>query len=163
MKDYEEVSHFTLDPPQCERLLSTQNECVFIWSTVQGWPVGVVMSYVWRDGKVWLTSSGQRPRVAAVRRDPRVSVVVSGIGTPLGPKTITIKGRCAVHDDPETKRWFYPALGAALVPESESRRAHFIQMLDSPRRVILGVTPVKLITFDSEKMGKSWRGGSAPG
>jgi hypothetical protein len=66
MKDYEEVSDLTLSKDDQERLLHTQNECVFTWRRSDGWPVGVVMSYVWREGKVWLTASKQRPRVAAV-------------------------------------------------------------------------------------------------
>ena len=83
MKDYEEASSFFLGTEDCERLLKAQNECVFVWHRSDGWPIGVVMSYVWRDGKVWLTASSQRPRVAAVARDDRVSVAISSVGTRL--------------------------------------------------------------------------------
>ena len=118
MKDYEEVSDLTLGSEDREKLLRAQNECVFTWRRSDGWPVGVVMSYVWRDSKVWLTASRQRPRVAAVRRDDRVSVAVSSAGTKMPPATITIRGRCQIFDDAATKRWFYPALAAALVPDA---------------------------------------------
>ena len=74
------------------------------------------MSYVWRDGKVWLTASSQRPRIKAVRRDDRVSVAISSAGTRMPPATVTIKGRCAILEDAETKRWFYPALAAVAGP-----------------------------------------------
>jgi len=46
MKDYEEVSDLTLSEADQEKLLREQNECVFIWCRSDGWPVGVVMSYV---------------------------------------------------------------------------------------------------------------------
>ena len=153
MENYEEVSDLTLADGDRETLLSTQNECVFTWRTSDGWPVGVVMSYVWRDGKIWLTASNQRPRVLAVRRDDRVSVAISSAGTRMPPATVTIKGRCAILDDAETKRWFYPALAAALLPGNEKQQAGFVRMLDSPRRVVMRVTPERFITFDGRKMG----------
>ncbi len=154
MKDYEEVSDLTLSGDDQEKLLGSQNECVFVWRTSNGWPVGVVMSYVWRDGKLWLTASSQRPRVAAVVRDDRVSVAVSSLGTGAPPATVTIKGRCEVLRDADTKRWFYPALAAALIPRDQRRQAGFVQMLDSPRRVVMCVTPERFITFDGRKMGQ---------
>jgi general stress protein 26 len=154
MENYEEVSDLTLATDDQETLLKMQNECVFTWSTSDGWPVGVVMSYVWRDGKLWLTASSQRPRIRAVRRDDRVSVAISSAGTKMPPATITIKGRCAILEDVETKRWFYPALAAALVPRDEKQQAGFVKMLDSPRRVVMCVTPERRITFDGRKMGQ---------
>ena len=154
MKDYEEVSDLTLGSEDREKLLRAQNECVFTWRRSDGWPVGVVMSYVWRDSKVWLTASRQRPRVAAVRRDDRVSVAVSSAGTKMPPATITIRGRCQIFDDAATKRWFYPALAAALIPDNEKQQAGFVQMLDSPRRIVMAVTPEHFITFDGRKMGQ---------
>jgi hypothetical protein len=154
MENYEEVSQFNLTSGDQETLLKTQNECVLVWRTADGWPVGVVMSYLWQDRKVWLTASGQRPRVAAVRRDDRVSVVVSSAGTNAPPATVTIKGRCTIFEDLETKRWFYPALAAVLIPRNEKRQAGFVRMLDSPRRVVMRVTPEHLITFDGRKMGE---------
>ena len=151
--NYEEVSVYPLDAEMQERLLATHNECSFVWSTRDGWPVGVIMSYVWRDGRIWLTASEQRKRIAAVRRDARVCVIVTSTGSALGPgKTVTIKGRCAVHMDAETRQWFYPALAASLIPNNPRRQAGFVAMLDSPRRVILEVTPEQYISYDGAKM-----------
>ena len=107
--DHERVSIYPLDDDSKERLLQTARECVFNWSTQDGWPVGVVMSFLWKDGKFWITASAHRHRISAVRRDPRVSVVVSGVATPHGKPagTVTVKGRCIVHEDRATKDWFY--------------------------------------------------------
>jgi len=153
MKNYEEVSNLTLSEQDRDKLLEAQNECVFIWRTSEGQPVGVVMSYVWRDGKIWLTASSQRPRVSAVRRDHRVSVAISSLGTGMPPATVSVIGRCEILKDAETKRWFYPALAAALIPRNQQRQAGFVKMLDSPRRVVMCVIPERLITFDGRKMG----------
>jgi len=69
---------FPLNPADQQKLLSGQHECALIWSTRDGWPVGTMMTYLWRDGKIWMTCGGQRPRVAAIRRDSRVCVIVNG-------------------------------------------------------------------------------------
>lgn len=153
LENYEDVKGFTLDDSRMEELLTTQNECSFVWSTKDGWPVGVIMSFVWRDGRIWLTSSKQRKRIAAVQRDDRVSVIISGLGTPMGSgKTVTLKGHVRLHDDAETKRWFYPALAAAIFPGNERRQLSFSRFLDSPGRVILEVAPVGTISHDIDKL-----------
>lgn len=155
-ENYEDVSVYDLDADVEEQLLLAHNECTFIWSNKEGWPVGVIMSYVWRDGRFWLTASNQRARISAVRRDPRVCVVVTSTGSPMPRnKAITWKGTCTVHDDDETKAWFYPALSAALQPDNEVWQAEFVSFLDSPRRVILEVEPTQRIGYDGSKMGKA--------
>ncbi len=68
MSDLDDAQ-FPLDPAKQEKLLSSQNECTFIWNTREGWPVGATMGYLWQDGKLWMTCGGERPRVRAVRRN----------------------------------------------------------------------------------------------
>ncbi len=159
-ENYEDVTVFDLDREVEERLLLAHNECTFIWANAEGWPVGVIMSYVWRRGRFWLTASSQRARIKAVRRDPRVCIVVTSTGSPLPRnKAITWKGTCTVHDDDETKAWFYPELAAALQPgdgpKAEAGREAFVAFLDSPRRVILEVEPTQRIGYDGAKMGRA--------
>ena len=151
--NYEQVSIYGLDPSEREKLLLAQAECVFNWSTKDGWPVGVIMSFLWRDGKFWLTAGAHRHRIEAIRRDPRVSIVVTSTGTKLGrSKTITAKGRVRVREDAETKAWFYPALAEMIQQGDPVATKQFAEFLDSPLRVVLEVTPEKWITYDGEKM-----------
>ncbi len=152
LHDYEQVSVYGLDDAAREDLLRTHAECSFNWATKDGWPVGVIMSYLWKDGRFWLTAGAHRHRIEAVRRDPRVSIVVTSTGTKLGPgKSVTAKGRCTVHEDAETKRWFYPEFARHLYPEA-SAAEKFAAFLDSPLRVVLEVTPEKWISYDGVKM-----------
>lgn len=151
--DYERVSVYGLDEAEREELLRAAGECVFNWSTKDGWPVGVIMSFLWRDGKFWLTAGAHRHRIEAIRRDPRVSIVVTSTGTKLGPsKTITAKGRVRVRDDAQTKAWFYPALASMIQRGDPAASRRFAEFLDSPLRVILEVTPEKWISYDGAKM-----------
>ena len=122
--DYEQVSVYALDDAEREELLRSHAECTFNWVTRDGWPVGVIMSYLWRDGRFWLTAGAHRHRIEAVRRDPRVSIVVSSAGTKLAAgKSITAKGRCHVREDAATKAWFYPAFAGHLYPERGEPRS----------------------------------------
>ena len=152
LHNYERVSIYRLHAEVQERLLNAQTECVFNWSNSEGHPLGVIMSYVWRDGRIWLTAGAHRHRISAVRRNPKVSVVITSKGTDVGPsKSITIKGQCRIHEDRETKDWFYPALANALRPVREEAEK-FESFLDSPLRVVLEVIPEKWITYDGIKM-----------
>ena len=150
---YEDLTAYGLDEADEAALLAEQDECTFMWATKEGWPVGVIMAYVWRDSRFWLTAAGHRARIHAVRRDPRVSVCVTSKGTSLGGlKTVTYKGTCTIHDDDATKSWFYPALARHLIPGDEAFAAHFERFLDSPERVILEMGPTQRIDYDGVKM-----------
>ncbi len=152
LQNYELVSVYQLNPDDQERLLLTQRECVFNWCTKDEWPMGVIMSYIWRKDRIWLTGGAHRHRMSAVRRNPKVSVVVTSTGTDMGPgKTVTIKGTCIVHEDAQTKDWFYPEFAGALNPDPAAA-AGFQKMLDSPLRIVLEIVPEKFITYDGAKM-----------
>lgn len=152
-ENYEDVRSYTMDDDVLEQLLGEQTELNFMWSTKDHWAVGVFMSFVWRDGRFWVTLTTQRARMRAIERDPRVSVAVSSVGTSLGmQKSATAKGRVIIHDDDETKAWFYPALAKRVMPNIAPVQRAFVALLDSERRVVLEVVPEKWITFDVRKM-----------
>ena len=83
VEHYVAISAYDLAPDAEETLLLAHNECTFIWANREGWPVGVIMSYIWRNGRFWLTASDHRARIHALRRNPRCSVVVTSTGSPL--------------------------------------------------------------------------------
>ena len=158
-QNYEMVSIYRLDPDVQEDLLSNARECVFNWCTKDEWPMGVIMSCLWKDGRMWLTAGAHRHRISAVRRNPKVSIVITSTGTHLGGgKTATIKGRCIVHEDAETKAWFYPEFSMHLHAGHEKAANDFQELLDSPLRVVLEVVPEKFITYDGVKMAMHSRG-----
>jgi hypothetical protein len=153
IRDYEAVSVYPLDPDMQEKLLSTHNECVFNWGTRDGWAMGVIMSYLWHDGRVWLSAGAHRHHISAIRRDPRCSVVITSNGTKLGQgKSISIKGRADVREDRDTKGWFYPAFSNHLNSKDPRAAARFQEHLDSPIRVGVEVVPEKFVSHYGVKM-----------
>ncbi|HEY8122108.1 MAG TPA: pyridoxamine 5'-phosphate oxidase family protein [Myxococcota bacterium] len=154
--DHEIVSIYPFSDREVDELMNHSNECVLMWTTKDGWPVGVTHAFVWHGGKIWLTFASHRHRAAAIRRDPRVSINVSSSGYPassggaLPRGAITFKGRAAFFDDDETKRWFYTALSRKLNPNNPAGERAFYSLLDSPLRTILAITPEKKIMYNGK-------------
>ena len=149
--DYEDLTGMQLDEGELHDLVSAGGECVFNWTTKDGYPVGVVVAYVYRDGTFFTTCAERRKRVPALRARPQSAIVIN-----RGGRTATYRGDSVVHapgDEgfEELKGWFYPVLsGAAHDPDDPYRRA-FAKFLDSPHRVIVE-TPARLVVgFDAAK------------
>jgi hypothetical protein len=152
--DHEIVSIYPFSEDEVEALMTNAVEAVLMWSTKDGWPVGVTHAFIWRDDKIWLTFASHRHRAAAISRDNRVSVNVSSASYgPSADKTlpggaITFKGTGEFLDDDQTKAWFYRALAEKVGQGNKETEDHFYQFLDSPLRTVLAVTPVKRIMYN---------------
>jgi general stress protein 26 len=159
---YEDVSMYALDTSREQALLDAQTECCFMWSTSAGDPVGVIMNYVAKDGRFWLTCTRRRKRVPAIEARPRVAIAISSRGTDIGvSQTVTYKGNATVHEDDATKAWFYAALAAKVRPDSADQQAAFVHHLETPGRVVIEIVPDARIGFDAEKMFKNSPAGSS--
>ena len=112
-----------------------------------------------------MNRSTDRCFFSAVARDSRcVSINVSSHGYPAGASedlpggAMTFKGKGEFFDDEETKKWFYTALSRKLNPDSKEGEEFFYNLLDSPLRVILAITPVKKIMYNGKKAGAHMAG-----
>ena len=163
--NYDDVKQYRLDPDREKELVQTGGECTFIWANKAGHPLGVTTAYVPVDGKIWMTATRERVRIKAIARDGRSSVVISSKGSPMGGgKTVTYKGQTAIHDDQETKQWFYQILAAGMAKNAEQDPSNtftsdlnpdlFVRFLDTPERIVLEFTPEMSIPFDGDKMAE---------
>ena len=149
--DYEDLTSMRLDDDALEALLAQGGECVFNWTTRDGYPVGVVVAFLYRDGKFWTTCAERRKRVPALRARPQSAIVINN-----DRKTASYKGESIVHapgDDgfEELKAWFYPELsGLNAEPDDEYRQA-FAKFLDSEHRVIIETDARLVVGFDVAK------------
>ena len=135
-----------------------------MWTNKQGEAFGVVMAYLPKDGKIWMTAAERRARISAIRRFPRASVCINSTGTTLGAgKTVTYKGACVVHDDRATKDWFYPEFSRWIRPNDEKAATVFQQFLDSPHRVVIEFTPDYTLSFNNDADVGPLAGGGPPG
>ena len=149
--DYEDLTNMALDEQQLEDLVGGGGECIFNWTTRDGYPVGVVVAYIRRDGRFWTTCAARRKRVPALRARPQTSIVVNQMG-----RTATYKGTSVVHapGDPgwdELKSWFYAALSGTAADATNVGARNFEKFLDSPHRVIIETTAELVVSFDAAK------------
>ena len=56
---YEDLRPFALSEKGTEALLNAATEATLCWGTKDGSPMGVIMGYVWRDGRIWMTREMQ--------------------------------------------------------------------------------------------------------
>jgi hypothetical protein len=151
--NYENLAECAMDAALEQQLVHTQRECVFMWTNKGGEAFGVVVAYLPKDGKIWMTAAEHRARIPAIRRFPRASVCINSVGTAMGGgKTVTYKGSCVVHKDQSVKDWFYPEFSAYIHPENVETREVFQAFLDSPSRVIIEFVPDYTLSFDNSKM-----------
>lgn len=135
-----------------EQLLQAQAECTFIWQGERE-PIGTVMSFLWDDGCLWLTTNEARPRIAALRRTPRACAVISSAGTALGQsRCVTVRGPCRVLADRETAQWFYPRFCRKLFPDNARAQAAMHDLLDRPGQVILQLVPEHWTAYDGDAL-----------
>jgi len=160
--NYDDVSIFELSDDREATLVDTQTECTFMWTTKTGDPVGVIMNFVFDQGRFWMTCTRRRKRVPAIEARPRVAVAISSRGTDIGvSQSITYKGTATVHEDPEIASWFYPALAARVRPGAPEKQAAFVSHLEGPDRVVIEIVPDTRIGFDSEAMFANSPAGSS--
>ena len=152
--DYEDLTSMRLDDESLRALVEPGGECIFNWTTTDGYPVGVVVAYVYRDSKFWTTCAARRKRVPALRKRPQSGIVINRNG-----KTASYKGDSIVHANgdagfEELKTWFYATLaGVATAPEDEYRRS-FAKFLDSPHREIIETDARLVVAFDTARFAK---------
>ena len=153
--DHESVSIYQFTDEEIDALMKNAGECVLNWATKDSWPVGVVHSFVWANGKIWITFAAHRHRAAAIKRNDKVSVVVSSAAN-MDPEAgpwgqACCKGKATFHDDRETLTWMYRLLSQKVGRGNKEVEDDFYSLLDSPLRTCISVEPVKWITFNSYK------------
>lgn len=167
LEDFEDVSLYPIDESARDALLARHRECAVVWSTRDGWPVGVMHIYLWHDDRFWVTCTARRKRVAALRARPKSSVVVAF----SDERTVTARTLATVHpaSSPHAA-WFYPALAEQVLaeqPEAVRREGveGFVKRLASDDRVVIELVPHKWISFDGRKVkahaAGTWRPGEA--
>ena len=154
LEDFEDVSLYEIDGERRESLLEGGGEAAVVWSTSEGWPVGVMHIYFWREGSFWVTCTEERKRVPALRERPQSSVIVAF----EDEQTVTAKTLATVHGPgSEHEGWFFTALAErVLVGQPEAVRREgvpgFVRRLVSESRVIIQLEPVKWISFDGRRV-----------
>lgn len=129
-------------------------KCLVAWVTKDCKPVACEMAYAILDGQIVLTSTTNRDKVKALRRNPAVSLCFS---TP-GLKQVTVRGRVEISDDPaRVRQWAEATVAQMTTPLSVASREREIQRYLSPDRLTLRVVVEKILSFDGGRMFREER------
>lgn len=144
---WEDLSPFRMDQKAIDETIEASSGCTVTWVDDTGQSMGVWVSHVVMDGDVWLTTTGNRSKTRAWKRDPRTSVCfgVPAIGS------VTIVGTIELRDDPVMRTRFLNTLfnrGGS----PEHMRADFLKHMDTAGRLVGPVKVKKYITFDQRKL-----------
>lgn len=151
-----DIRPFTLSDEEAWRLIASPPwRCVIAWVTQENQPVIAPMAYQVLDGKIMLTTTKNRDKVKAFRRNPAISLCFQNAE---GSKHVTVRGHVEFSEDSElVHRWitsFVDSYGHHLSLEEKQLE---IARYSSPDRLILIVHVEKMLTFDQEKMIRAER------
>ena len=149
--DYEDLTRMKLTDDEPRGLRRPRRRVHLHLDEQDGYPVGVVVAYVWRDGKFWTTCAERRTRVPALtppatvrhRHQPR-------------PQDRVVQGRL---DRPHPRRRrlergedlvLRRAVGHRKATRHNNSR-NFEKFLDSPHRVIIETEASLVVSFDAAK------------
>jgi PPOX class probable F420-dependent enzyme len=138
-----------LTPEEQERFLRAATKAALATLDKDGYPHVVAMSFVARDGAVYMTSYAKAQKVVNARRNPKVAVMIETGGEYAEFRGLMIRGRCEIIED--------AAQVEAIIRESAARRG--VQappsggaLASAPKRVLLKVTPEKIASWDHTKL-----------
>lgn len=123
--------------------------CVIAWVTRNCEPVACAAAYAILDDKVMLSSTSNRDKVKALRRNPAVSLCFES----KGMKQVTARGKIVIDSDPElVRRWVVEHMSSFERPMTDEQRRIAIERYMSPDRVLLIANIERLRSFDGRKM-----------
>ena len=148
---------YSLSDDECWEIIRTPPwYCVIAWVTQTCEPVACAAAYAMLDGKVMLSSTSNRDKVKAFRRNPAVSLCFEA----RGMKQVTARGTIEINSDSElVQRWVVEHMSTFERPMSEEERLVAVERYMSPDRVVLIAHIDRLRSFDGGKMFRAERDG----
>jgi nitroimidazol reductase NimA-like FMN-containing flavoprotein (pyridoxamine 5'-phosphate oxidase superfamily) len=144
---WEDLNSFRMSREDAYGVIGRALGCTVCWTRRDGHPLAVHVYHALIDGEIYVTTTENRPKTTAWKRDPRTALVVSQPGTGC----VTVVGRVELSDDRAFQRRFLEALCDKMALKGAARAA-WIAHMDSDGRLTARIVVEKLITFDERKI-----------
>jgi hypothetical protein len=144
----ENLALFKLSDEQTMQVIKEAGGGTVTWLRRDGHPAGAYVQIVVVDGQLYTTSTDDRGKNKAWRRDPRTAWVfdVAGKGG------VTAIGRVQFVEDPAAKMRVFNAMADA-VHMTGANRERFIGHINTRGREVMRLVAEKYITLDTAKVG----------
>ncbi len=139
-----------LSPEEQAAFFQEQRKCALATLDQDGFPHVVAMNYFVKDGAFYMTSYGKAQKVLNIRRNPKVGLMIETGSSYAELKGVMVRGTCEIIEGAE-------AVSRAFADMVESRGGTYSRPAgaasSAPKRVVLKITPHKLMTWDHKKLG----------
>lgn len=142
-----------MTPEEADAFVDAQRTLQVASINRDGTPHLVAMWFERLDGAIAFWTYAKSQKVANLRRDPRLTVMVEAGDTYEELKGVTVYGRARLVDDPETVQRlgeriyekYWGPVGDDLVREGVR--------MQSAKRVVVVVEPDRVVSWDHSKLG----------
>ncbi len=155
-----EIAPFVLEDAEVAEVLGKATHAVVSWVTRDNKPVSAVVVYVLVDGVITITSTTNRAKYHAWRRNPAACFCIwdpENIG-----RQVTLRGQVEIMQSPEllsrfTEIFLTQRMGG---PPSPERLAAEIARFDAPDRHMMQLHVEKVLSHDLPSLLKAERDGT---
>jgi hypothetical protein len=131
-----------MTPEETAEVIAQAPGCMVTWLRRDGHPAGAYVQSVVLDGQIYVTSTADRGKNIAWRRDPRTTAVFEV--PPHGG--VTVLGRVEWDDDPALRRRVLDAMADGIGVQGELRE-RYLSHLDTPSREVMRIVAEKYVTL----------------
>lgn len=147
------IAPFTLNDPAVEKIIGDATHAVVSWVTKTQEPSSAVMLYMVIDGVITITSTTNRAKYHAWRRNPAACFCIWEPGN-IG-RQVTLRGKVEISKDAELLCKFTEAfltMRGEGVPPTEERLQEEIAKFDAPDRHMMQLKIEKTLTHDLNQL-----------
>jgi len=147
------IAPFTLDDSAVEKIIGDATHAVVSWVTKTQEPASAVMLYMVIDGVITITSTTNRAKYHAWRRNPAACFCIWEPGN-IG-RQVTLRGKVEITQDAVLLRKFTEAfltMRGEGTPPTEERLQEEIAKFDAPDRHMMQLKIEKTLTHDLNQL-----------
>jgi hypothetical protein len=138
----EKLDPFRMTAEETAEVIREAAGCTVTWLRRDGHPAAAYVQSIVLDGKLYITSTADRGKNLAWRRDPRTTAVFEA---PL-KGGVTLLGRVEFDPDPALRRRVFAAMADGVGVEGEAR-ARYLSHIDTPSREVIRIISEKYVTL----------------
>lgn len=144
-------SDIRMTPDEQAEFLRTAPKASFATLDQDGFPHVVAMGFLAKDDAIYMTSYGKAQKVLNARRNPQVGLLIETGSRYAEYQGVMIRGQCEVIDDTEQVANLIRARMGKNTTHADQARGEALSR--AAKRVILKVTPEKIVSWDHRKLG----------
>jgi PPOX class probable F420-dependent enzyme len=139
-----------LSPEEQAKFLREHRKAALATIDKDGFPHVVAMNFLLKDGAFYMTSYAKAQKVLNIQRNPKVALMAESGDSYSELRGVMVRGRCEIIEGEAAVRVIFADMAEARGAPRERPRG---SVDSAPKRVVLKVTPEKVVSWDHSKLG----------